>query len=83
MTEFYYNASWQVVETRCDWMVEDTGSEWPVSTEPESQFVWSLRYMDAPVLRDRSADHNDGTVSDSATGRAGSSRSWTAPRATP
>jgi len=46
--QFYYNAAWQVVETRSD--DEDTE---PEELQPEYQYVWSVRYIDAPVFRDR------------------------------
>jgi len=38
--DYYYNESWQIVETRKD------GSVY-------KQYVWGIRYIDAPVLRDR------------------------------
>ena len=48
----FYNQGWQDVESRV------SGSE---NTEPESlqplyQYVWSRRYIDAPVLRDKNTD---------------------------
>jgi RHS repeat-associated protein len=48
-----YNAAWQIVETR----KTTTASDHPESLHPESQYIWSLRYIDAPVLRDE--NHND------------------------
>jgi RHS repeat-associated protein len=58
---FYYNSGWQIVETR------ETATEaaHPESLDVEMQYVWSRRYIDAPVLRDRDAD------SDSETGDLG------------
>jgi RHS repeat-associated protein len=50
---FFYNAWWQILETR----KTTTASDHPESLHPESQYVWSLRYIDAPVLRDE--NHND------------------------
>jgi len=38
--EYFYNNDWQVVEIRKD------GSE-----DPYKQYVWDIRYIDAPVLR--------------------------------
>src|SRR5438552_12956920 len=38
----YYSANWQVLEEREG-----------VSTTPKSQYVWSIAYVDAMVLRDR------------------------------
>jgi YD repeat-containing protein len=42
---FYYNAAWQVVETRLS-SSENTD---PNTLDPEYRYVWSLRYIDAPV----------------------------------
>ena len=52
---FYYNASWQILETRKS-TSENTG---PETLQPEYQYVWSVRYMDAPVLRDKNTDSDD------------------------
>jgi len=49
---FFYNRGWQVLETRRS-TVENTG---PESLQPEYQYVWSPRYIDAPVLRDKNTD---------------------------
>ena len=49
-TDYYYNASWQAVEER---FVADQVSETTPATAVKCQYVWSLRYIDAPVLRDR------------------------------
>ena len=51
-TDFYYNDSWQVVEERSN-NVADTST---VATSPIRQFVWDLRYIDAPVLVDDDYD---------------------------
>jgi len=52
---FYYNASWQVLETR-----ETTGEDdAPDGAQPQHQYVWSVRYIDAPVLRDENTDQDD------------------------
>ena len=40
---FYYNASWQILETRKS-TSENTE---PETLDPEFQYVWSLRYIDA------------------------------------
>jgi len=40
---FYYNAGWQILETRKS-TSEDTA---PDGLQPEYQYVWSLRYIDA------------------------------------
>jgi len=52
---FYYNVSWQILETRLS-ESEDTA---PDGLQPEYQYVWSLRYIDAPVLRDENTDEDD------------------------
>ena len=52
---YYYNAAWQILEER------ETASE---NTAPDSvyalyQYVWSQRYIDAPILRDENIDGDD------------------------
>jgi len=44
----YYNTGWQLLETR----ETDTESTAPDTLAPEYQFVWSARYIDAPILRE-------------------------------
>jgi len=59
-TDYYHTAGWQVVEER---LAEDV-SDWDAlynpnptaATEPKYQYVWSLRYIDAAVLRDENTD---------------------------
>ena len=54
--DFYYNAGWQLLEARQAAGVQRTGSplaEPAVTTTLQEQYVWSARYIDAPVLRDR------------------------------
>jgi len=53
---FYYNAGWQILETR------ETASEngAPDAADPHYQFVWSPRYIDAPVLRDENLSNGSG-----------------------
>ena len=61
VTEYYYNESWQVLETR---QALDVGrwseplSEPPVSTMLHKQYIWGADYIDSPVVRFR-----DSTVS--------------------
>jgi len=52
----YYNADWQLLETRKTTDPEAA----PEDLNPEFQFVWSQRYIDAPVLRDenKNADND-------------------------
>jgi RHS repeat-associated protein len=55
----YYNADWQLLETR-----KTTDPEaHPETLNPEYQFIWSLRYIDAPVLRDENKN-GDGDCTD-------------------
>ena len=56
---FFYNTSWQVLEMR-DTTTENDG---PESLQPDYQYVWSARYVDAPVLRDKNTD-SDGLCDD-------------------
>ncbi|NUQ66081.1 MAG: RHS repeat-associated core domain-containing protein, partial [Pirellulales bacterium] len=51
---FYYNSAWQILEIRDT----TTESDQPESLQPKYQYVWSARYIDAPVLRDENADAN-------------------------
>jgi RHS repeat-associated protein len=61
-TDFYYNEAWQVLEerrTRSDTLGTDSpasGQRGTVATTPYAQYVWDLRYVDAPVLRWRNTD---------------------------
>ena len=50
----YYTSSWQILETR----QSDTPSAQPENLQPKHQFVWSQRYIDAPVLRDENTGAN-------------------------
>ena len=49
---FFYNQGWQEVESRVS-ASENTG---PESLQPQYQYVWSRRYIDTPVLRDKNTD---------------------------
>ena len=51
---FFYNSGWQILETRRS----ESENDPPESENPEVQYVWSERYIDAPVLRDRDADED-------------------------
>jgi len=55
---FYYTDGWQLLETRKS-TSENTE---PETLQPEYQYVWSLRYMDAPVLRDENKDADDDCI---------------------
>ncbi len=52
---FFYNSGWQILETR----LSESENTAPDSLQPEYQYVWSLRYIDAPVLRDENTDADD------------------------
>ena len=49
---FFYNQAWQELESRVS-ASENTG---PETLQPQYQYVWSQRYIDAPVLRDKNTD---------------------------
>jgi len=57
--EHYFYGGVQVVETR----ITTTESDEPEDLEPEFQYVWSPRYVDAPILRDHNTDQ-DGLCDD-------------------
>ncbi|MFH1730794.1 MAG: RHS repeat-associated core domain-containing protein, partial [Planctomycetota bacterium] len=63
---FFYNGGWQVLETRVtDPAAEppETENTAPQDLDPEYQYVWSARYIDAPILRDKNTDE-DGLCDD-------------------
>ena len=51
---YFCNATWQVLETR----ESDSAVAQPETIQPQSQYVWSERYIDAPVLRDKNTDQD-------------------------
>ncbi len=51
---YYHNSAWQILETR----QSDTPSAQPETLQPKHQYVWSQRYIDAPVLRDENTGAN-------------------------
>ncbi len=51
---YYHNSAWQILETR----QSDTPSAQPEALQPKHQYVWSRRYIDAPVLRDENTSAN-------------------------
>ncbi len=55
---FFYNSSWQIVETRKATSEQGENTQ-PETLQPEYQYVWSLRYIDAPILRDKNTDADD------------------------
>ena len=54
MNHFYFNTGWQTLETR-DTTTENDG---PESLQPDYQYVWSARYIDSPLLRDKNDDQD-------------------------
>ena len=59
-TDYYYNAAWQVLEER---LATAQANEDPPATAIKCQYVWDIRYIDAPVLRWRD-DNNDSDFAD-------------------
>ena len=57
VTEYYYNSTWQVLEERREEEVSlwdtDHFIEPAVAADVYCQYLWSLTYIDSPVLRDR------------------------------
>jgi RHS repeat-associated protein len=55
----FYNTSWQLLETR----ETTTESDQPENLQPKYQYLWSPRYIDACILRDKNTD-TDGLCDD-------------------
>ncbi|MGB6873839.1 MAG: hypothetical protein WBE46_06875, partial [Dehalococcoidia bacterium] len=55
---FFYNTGWQILETR----KATSEAAQPEGEDPEFQYVWSVRYIDAPVLRDENKDGDDDCI---------------------
>jgi RHS repeat-associated protein len=58
-TDYYYSLGWQVVEERRD---DDLASKDTVASTLKYQYVWGIRYVDAPICRDE--DKSDGSGGD-------------------
>jgi RHS repeat-associated protein len=56
---FFHNQGWQELESR----VSSNENTEPESLQPQYQYVWSQRYIDAPILRDKNTD-TDGLCDD-------------------
>jgi RHS repeat-associated protein len=54
-TDYYYNSGWQALEER---FADAQADKDAVASAVEVQWVWSARYIDAPVLRDRNNDQD-------------------------
>jgi len=61
-TDYYYSAGWQVLEER---FAENQADPDTVASDPRYQYVWGMRYVHAPVLRDEDTDA-DGDCTDDA-----------------
>ena len=57
--DYFFNNAWQIVEIRKDGLTVDKLYE---------QFVWSLRYIDSPILRDRDVVAETGDLGKSGSG---------------
>jgi len=58
-TDYLYDEQWQVVEERADTFEDLEGEGGALATVAETvnvQWLWDIRYVDAPVLRWRDAD---------------------------
>jgi RHS repeat-associated protein len=62
-TDFYYTASWQLVEERQD---DNLASKDTVASTLKYQYVWGSRYIDAPICRDEDTS-GDGDCTDAKT----------------
>ncbi len=56
-TDYYYNEGWQVLEERT---VSNLTDPETVAEDPHVQYVWDVRYIDAPICRFRDADGSSG-----------------------
>jgi len=61
-TDYYYNEAWQVLEERFAEDVDEADKDDPATTM-RCQYVWDIRYIDAPVVRFRDTN-GDGTADD-------------------
>ena len=68
-TDCYYNGAWQCAEERVTLNVTTANRETPATTV-KFQYVWDLRYIDAPICRDENKNAN-GSCTDAATGIQG------------
>jgi hypothetical protein len=53
-SHFFFNDSWQTLESRWTGMANPQ----PETLQPNRQYVWSARYIDSPVLRDKNGDQD-------------------------
>jgi RHS repeat-associated protein len=55
-TDFYYNESWQVLEERKESFESLELAHGTVAVNAYAQYLWDIRYIDAPVLRWHDSD---------------------------
>ncbi len=57
-TDYYYTTAWQTIEERTD---DNLDSEDTVATTLRYQYIWDVRYIDAPIVRgeDTSGEKKD------------------------
>ena len=72
-TDSYYTTSWQVIEERTNGNLDSKDT---VATTLRYQYVWDIRYIDAPVCRDEDKSDGeggdpDGDCTDPADGKQG------------
>jgi RHS repeat-associated protein len=65
-TDYYYNEGWQCLEERTgshaslgEYPPNASGARGTVATAVKVQWLWDIRYIDAPVLRWRDADNDE------------------------
>ncbi len=67
-TDYYYNAGWQVLSEYFAADLPTSSEEDPdkddAATDVKYQYVWDIRYIDAPVLRDEDKDDDGVTTVD-------------------
>jgi len=61
-TDYYYNRSWQVLQECFDGNVAVASKDSTVATTRKAEYVWDVRYIDAPVVR--WYDDDDGDFAD-------------------
>ena len=67
-TDYYYTTDWQIAQTREN---DNLDSKETVATARKYEYIWDVRYIDAPVCRDENKNA-DNDCTDPATGIQGS-----------
>ena len=60
-TDYYYNGQWQVLEERKETFATYDAAKGAVAATPYAQYIWDIRYIDAPICRFRDTD-GDGHI---------------------